>query len=79
MGVASVCAGGDGRGAGTVQIEGEVRSNKARVEGTEPTRHRGWMRIVAVDPSIDAESAGADADNTDRDVRMKAGMHSPSR
>lgn len=80
MGVASVYAGGDGGGAGTVQTGGWAGPHKARAEGREQTRYRGWMpRIVAAGPSIDVESVGADADNTDRDVRTKAGMHSPSR
>lgn len=40
----------------------------------EQTRYRGWIRAG---PSIDAESAGADVDDTDQNVRrMKAGMHS---
>jgi hypothetical protein len=37
------------------------------------------MRMVAAGPSIDAESVGADADDTDQNVRTKAGMHSPRR
>ncbi len=50
---------------------------KARVEGREQSRHRVWMRIVvAVGPSIDAESAGVDADNTDREIRRNAEMNS---
>ena len=47
------------------------------MRGREQTRYRGWIRIVAAGPSIDVESVGADADDTDQDVRrMKAGMHS---
>ena len=74
----SVCAGADELGAGMAQTGGEEGPSTARVEGREQSRHRGWMRIVAAGPSIDAESSWADVDNTDR-VRRKAEMHSLSR
>jgi hypothetical protein len=50
---------------------------KARVGGREQSRHRGWMRIVAAGPSIDAESVVAVADNyTDWDMRKIVEMNS---